>query len=223
MTYLAEIKTGPAEVHARYGWRRSARIRNPQLSAVLATFARREHRETATVGDLVVAMGDRAFGALLLCFALPNLLPIPGVSTVMAVPLIYVAFQLVCGKENCRLPRSVTRRTLRWKYFDRLLPYIARAERVLRPRLSPLVSPGGERLIGLFVIGLAAILFLPIPLGNVAPAVSVAILGMALIQKDGLAALFGIGAAIGSAVLALGVVLAFAAGAWAVAIEFFNL
>jgi hypothetical protein len=222
MAYAAEMKPGPAEVHARSGWRRRARIRNPQLSAVLASFAGREHRETATVGDLVVAMGDRAFGALLLCFALPNLLPIPGVSTVMAVPLIYVALQLVCGKENCCLPRSVTRRTLRWKYFDRLLPYIARAERVLRPRLSPLVSPGGERFIGLLVIALAAILFLPIPLGNVAPAMSVAILGMALIQKDGLAALFGIAAAIGSAVLALGVVLAFAAGAWAVAIEFFN-
>jgi hypothetical protein len=223
MTCAEEIKPGPAEVHPRSAWRRGTRIRNPQLSSVLATFASREHRESATVGDLVTAMGDRAFGALLLCFALPNLLPIPGISTVMAVPLIYVALQLVSGKENCRLPGSVTRRTLRWKYFDRVLPYIARAERILRPRLAPLVSPGGERVIGLLVIALAGILFLPIPLGNMAPAMSVAILGMALIQKDGLAALLGIGAAVGSAVLAFGVVLAFAAGAWALLAGFFNL
>jgi hypothetical protein len=222
MACAEDVKSGPAEDRARFGWRRTRVPRNPQLSAVLATFARREHRESATVGDLVVAMGDRAFGALLLCFALPNLLPIPGVSTVMAIPLIYVAVQLVGGNKNCRLPRSVTRRTLRWKYFDRLLPYIANAERILRPRLSPVVSPGGERVIGLLVIALAGILFLPIPLGNVAPAMSVAILGMALIQKDGVAALLGIGAAIGSAALAFGVVLAFTAGAWTIATEFFN-
>lgn len=215
MTYAVEMKSKPTELHARFGWRRGNRIRSPQLSTVLASFAEREHRDSATVGDLVTAMGDRAFGALLLCFAIPNLLPIPGVSTVMAVPLLYVAIQLVCGKENCRLPKSVTRRTLRWKYFDRVVPYVARAERLLRPRLSSLVSPGSERIIGLLVIALAGILFLPIPLGNIAPAMSIAILGMALMQKDGLAVLFGIGAGIGSAILAFGVVAALAAGAWA--------
>lgn len=193
-----------------------------QLSSVLAAFAVRQGRDGATIGDLMDAMGNRSLGALLVCFAAPSVLPIPGISTVMAVPLIYVSLQLVCGRTTCRLPRSVVRRKLRWSFFDRLVPYVAKAERLLRPRLPALVSSVSERIIGLLAIGLAGILFLPIPLGNMAPALSIAILGMALVQKDGLAALVGIAAGLGSAVLALGVAAALAAGAWHVAVQLFG-
>jgi hypothetical protein len=60
---------------------------------------------------------------------------------------------------------------------------------VLQPRLGFLVSPVGERVIGLMMLVLAVIIFLPIPLGNIVPAAAICV--MSLIEHDGLAALIG--------------------------------
>ena len=90
MAYAAEMKPGPAEVQPRSGWRRRVRVRNPELSAVLATFASREHRESATVGDLVIAMGDRAFGALMFLVNIPLAFLVPSTSghAALAIPIL---------------------------------------------------------------------------------------------------------------------------------------
>lgn len=187
---------------------------SPRLSAVLAAFAASEKREKATIFDLVGAMGDRAFGALLICFAIPNLIPIPGISTVMAIPLIYLSMQLIAGRSMPRLPRSVAPRMVRWRHFERLLPWIAHAERLSSPRLPLLVSPTVERAIGVITLLLSVVLLLPIPLGNMLPAAAVALFGLALLQKDGLATVLGVGAAATSILVVLGVMWTAAASAW---------
>lgn len=69
---------------------------------------------------------------------------------------------------------------------------IAFLERVLKPRLDLLVSPAAERLLGFALLILAVILFLPIPLGNMLPAVAICIVSLALVEHDGLAVLVGI-------------------------------
>jgi hypothetical protein len=184
------------------------------LSAVLAGFAASETREKATIFDLVGAMGDRAFGALMICFAIPNLVPIPGISTVMAIPLVYVSTQLIAGRSLPRLPKSVAHRMVKWKHFERLLPWIARAERLSSPRLPLLVSATVERAIGVVTLALSIILLLPVPLGNMLPAAAIALFGLALLQKDGLATVLGVGATAVSILVIFGVVWAAAASAW---------
>ena len=80
----------------------------------------------------------------------------------------------------------------------------ALAKAVSKPRLVFLFGPVGERLIGLVCLALALVLILPIPGGNILPAMAVSALAFALIQRDGLIALIGYGLAITSAsVLAL--------------------
>jgi hypothetical protein len=64
-------------------------------------------------------------------------------------------------------------------------------ELVTRPRLRILFGPVGERLIGVVCTLLALVLVLPIPLGNLAPGATVAVLALALLQRDGLMALLG--------------------------------
>ena len=49
----------------------------------------------------------------------------------------------------------------------------------------------GDRLIGLAITFLALVLILPIPLGNMLPAASVATLSFGLVQRDGAVALLG--------------------------------
>jgi hypothetical protein len=184
------------------------------LSAVLAGFAASETRDKATIFDLVGAMGDRAFGALMICFAIPNLIPIPGISTVMAIPLLYLSTQLIAGRSMPRLPRSVAARMVKWKHFERLLPWIAHAERLSSPRLPVLASGAVERAIGAVTLLLSVILLLPIPLGNMLPAAAIALFGLALLQKDGLATVLGIGATALSGVVLFGVAWAAVGSVW---------
>jgi hypothetical protein len=73
----------------------------------------------------------------------------------------------------------------------------------LRPRLTPILSWTGERLIGFALLVLTVVLTLPIPFGNWLPAFAIAILGLAIAEKDGVAVLVG---------LVVGVVSLFVAG-----------
>jgi hypothetical protein len=52
-------------------------------------------------------------------------------------------------------------------------------------------GPVGDRLIGLTCFLLSLVLLLPIPLGNMAPGVAIAALGLAMVQRDGALALVG--------------------------------
>ncbi len=80
-----------------------------------------------------------------------------------------------------------------------------------RPRLDLLFGPVGERAIGVVCTLLAMVLVLPIPLGNLAPGATVAVLALSLLQRDGLLALLGYlmaGISVGLLVLSAGVVAA---------------
>ena len=113
--------------------------RGQTLSAVLLALAQQTDRERITIGDLLAALGDRALGALLFIFAVPNVLPMPpGTSTLLGAPLIFLAAQLMLGRGPW-LPAVVARRSLAHADFAvlvrRVVPWLQRAERLLRPRL----------------------------------------------------------------------------------------
>ena len=50
-----------------------------------------------------------------------------------------------------------------------------------------------EYLLGLIILLLSIVLVLPVPLGNMLPALAVSVLSISLIQRDGLIALLGKG------------------------------
>ena len=85
-----------------------------RLSDVLTAIASDETRERIAIGDLLAAMQERAFGPLMLVFALPNVLPTPpGTSTVLGAPLIFLTAQLALGR-NPWLPPLISRRRNMW-------------------------------------------------------------------------------------------------------------
>lgn len=142
-----------------------------------------------SVGDLFHKIGDRAHYALLILFALPNTLPgIPGTSAVLGVPLLYLTLQLALGREPW-LPgfitnRSVGRETLA-AITDRALPWIEKGERYLHPRLTALTGARSEQAIGALSVVLAAIIMLPIPFGNMMPALAIIFFALGLMEQDG--------------------------------------
>lgn len=152
--------------------------------------------ERLLFADLLSAFGDRAFGALMFVFAAPNMLPLPpGSSSILGAPLIIVATQLALGRRVMWLPHVVANRSFAMEDFSRfanaVLPWVEKAERFLQPRFPYFFGPLGDRIIGGMCLLMAIILFLPIPFGNMVPAMAVAAFSLALIEKDGIAVMLG--------------------------------
>jgi len=173
------------------------------LSAVLLDIA--HHGEPRiSVEELMQKFGGRAIGALLFVFGLACTLPLPpGATTILGFPLLLLAPQLVIGAAAPWLPDRVKSRTLNTadlkRSLPKVIPTLQRVEAVSRPRMAFLFNPVGERLLGVVCTALAVVLILPIPGGNMLPALSVSALSFALIQRDGIIALLGYALAVTSA------------------------
>lgn len=182
------------------------------LSVVLFELAHSTERDRISIGDLFAALGDRALGALMFVFAVPNVIPVPpGVSTVLGAPLIFLAAQLMLGRSPW-LPKVITQRSLLRTDFAtlmrRVLPWLTKAERFLRPRVTVLALPPMEYLIGLICLLLAVVLALPIPLGNTLPALAISALALGVLERDGHWVVAGLVAAGIAAAVVSGVVFA---------------
>ncbi len=148
------------------------------------------------LGDIVDRFGRRAFGSLLFVLAIPNLLPLPpGSSTVLGAPLLLLSPQLALGVHAPWLPKWLEDRTISGaglsRAFHRLLPWVERIEKISSPRMGFMFGTIGDRAIGMICSVLSFVLILPIPLGNLLPALTIGVLGFALLQRDGLFATAG--------------------------------
>ena len=188
-----------------------------RLSAILTAIAKGQERERISIADLLHALEHRAIGALLFIFAVPNAIPVPpGVSAVLGAPLIFLSFQLMIGRRPW-LPRIITDRSLSRVDFERVVdlaaPWLAKAERLMRPRFEFLAKPPAEYLVGAVCLLLSIILFLPIPLGNMLPAFTICVLALGVLERDGVWIGIGIACAIAAVVIVWGVMLALLWGA----------
>ena len=192
------------------------------FSEVLRELAASDGDPQLRVSEIIESFGERAIGAVMSFLGLLSLIPIPGATTVTGVPLIFVAVQLVLGRETLWLPRGMLRAGVERSNFrggvERALRWIARAERLTGPRLLWATNDLGERVIGLLCLTLACVLVLPIWLGNFVPAVAVILLALGLFQRDGVFVVLGAVAAVAAFVLlilAWGAVVAVALETWA--------
>lgn len=185
-----------------------------RLSEILTDIANDPARERIAMADIRDAMGDRAFGAMMFVFAAPNTLPVnaPGVSVVLGIPLLFLSLQLMFGFAVPWLPRSLVLANVTRQRFARVMnvivPWIRRAEKLSRPRWPLLAAGFAERVIGLVCVVLSVVLILPVPFGNMGPAIAVCILAFALLERDGKATLTGLVASVVALTFAWGVILA---------------
>jgi hypothetical protein len=154
--------------------------------------------ERISFGDMLDALGERGFGLLLMLFAIPNLLPfpgVPGVSFVTGMAILFISVQLILARDEPAFPgwvsgKSFTRAQLS-KFIVKTTPLLRWLEKPIRPRLSPLVVGASERMIGVVGVIHALTLALPIPMGNLPQAVALILLALALIELDGVMAILG--------------------------------
>lgn len=206
-----EVAARKRRLQLRLG--RRPRAPKQRLSAFLLEIAADESRERLSVADFLSLLKGRAIAALMLIFALPNAVPSPpGTSGILGVPLIYLAVQMMLGHRPW-LPRFIADRSMSRTDFaavvSRSAPFLARAERFLTPRIAVLTTPVGVRLIGAACLVLALVLILPIPLANMLPAIAIAALSLAVLERDGVWVIAGVVIGLLSLAVAWGVIFAF--------------
>lgn len=184
--------------------------RSTRTSDLLRDFADSLTAERVTISEIVAGLGDRGLGVLIAIFALPNILPstVPFGNVATGIPPLIFAVQLMLGVEMLILPGFIARRTIGTKTLKMMAPKVAAVlswfERLLTPRLPWVTVARAEHLIGAICIVLALVSTLPIPFGHNLPALGLVLIGLGLIERDGLAILIGAGIGLlGSLILGL--------------------
>lgn len=171
-----------------------------------------------TVGQIVAVLSDRAFALLIVLLGLPNCLPMPPpIPLLCGLMLALVAVQITIGRPVPWLPvrllhRRVPPRDLA-RAVDRAVPILQRLERWSKPRLTALDSAFALRLIGLLLLALALGLLVAAPVvGQIPLGVAVSLVGLGLVERDGLVVLGGLGVGTMGLALNLGFIVAVIAG-----------
>ncbi|MCA1869649.1 exopolysaccharide biosynthesis protein [Agrobacterium genomosp. 3] len=169
-----------------------------------------------TVGDLLRAMGDQGIAVVLLMFAIPAIIPTPGIPAglVFGIALALLSMQIIFGAERLRLPGRLAAVGVPRAVIERTAthgaPILARLERHMRPRGRLLSQAAMRPVLGLVILTMAILIALPIPFGNMLPGLAVLITALGMAQRDSLA--IGIGLLL--AMLATGVSAGILAGGW---------
>ena len=143
-----------------------------------------------SAGEIMDAVGSRAYALVLLLFALPEALPLPvaGMSAIIGLPLMLMSAQVAILGTEPRLPDWIRRRSVSASIFrtvvTKAIPIFRRIERYSSARWEGLA--GSSRALGLVCLILAVIIALPIPLGNLPPAICVVAIAFGMLQRDGL-------------------------------------
>ena len=152
--------------------------------------------ERVSMRALAQAHGPEAHGTLLLLLAMPCLLPVPGVGTVLGMGMAALAVAMWRGHCAPCLPQRVAELELPRHWAQRVLVGLASAYAVAgrhaKARLSHLASAGRRSGVAIAVGLMAAIVVMPIPFGNVLPALALSFIGLGLVFRDGVAVLLGL-------------------------------
>lgn len=142
------------------------------------------------IGSILEAFGSRAHALAMLVLALPETvpLPLPSASLILGIPLMAIAVHLSLFGEQSVVPGFIRRRRIPASAMAGLakygVPALRALERISQPRWRFLAAQ--TRLAGVFCAWLAFILFLPLPLANIAPASCILLISLGLLLRDGL-------------------------------------
>ena len=133
------------------------------------------------------SLHKRSFGIIVLLLALVAIAP--GFSIVAGLLLMIPAFQMIMGKAAPVFPHRIATHPLPARYLaavlQRSVPVLRYLEYVVHPRWHTPIE-ATKRIVGAAVFLLSVTLvFFPLPLSNVVPALAIALLSLAYLEEDG--------------------------------------
>ena len=153
--------------------------------------------DTVSIKDIIQAFQARGFGFFIFLFALPAALPLPaiGIGTILALPLLFLTAQHAFGRKTLWLPAWLEKKELSQNKLDGFvtgaLPWMKQLEYIIRPRLRVITEGFFARLFSIFGFIMAISVLFPLPLTNTVPALGVALIGIGMMMRDGLAIIAG--------------------------------
>ncbi len=151
--------------------------------------------EPVALSHLADVHGSAARGTLLVLLSAPCVLPVPGVGNMLGIGLLLMALAMWRGQAAHELPSRVAGWQMPAHWAQRVLGLLARfydlASRWSRERLPRMID-GPQPWLAPKVGLMGALIFLPIPFGNVLPALALSLLGLGLAFRDGLAVLLSL-------------------------------
>ncbi len=168
------------------------------LSDLLSDLQTHLRDERVSLNTILVAFQDRGMGFFLFLFALPAAVPLPGlgINTVIALPLLFLTVQMIMGRKTVWMPQSFRKKTVKsvkiQRFLDKATPIINKFEYIIRPRLVFLTQSIFSNLVGICAFLMAISVSIPLPLTNTVPSMGLALIGIGLMMRDGLAILGGL-------------------------------
>ncbi|MGV1914775.1 exopolysaccharide biosynthesis protein [uncultured Agrobacterium sp.] len=181
--------------------------------------------ERVSLDDLLDRLGDKAIAFVLLVFAIPAIIPTPGIPAgmIFGTALAILSLQIIFRARRLVLPsilgRLAVSRSIIELTAEKAAPRLEKLERLLKPRGHVLARFAGQTLLGIVIFLMAVIIALPIPFGNMLPGITVLIIALAIAQRDDLALLGGLLMAVVSLLATLAIVY----GGWALISSWFGL
>ncbi|SCZ11399.1 exopolysaccharide biosynthesis protein [Microvirga guangxiensis] len=170
---------------------------NARTSQILLALAS-QPGERLTVRDIMGVLQDRAFALLIVLLGLPNCLPMPPpIPLVCGLLLALVAIQIVFGRDAPWLPGQLMNRSLARtdveRAVGRAMPAFRKLERFSRPRLTFIDTPVAMRIMGAIILVMAlGLLFAPPFVGQIPMGLAVCLVGLGLVERDGLVIVGGL-------------------------------
>jgi hypothetical protein len=165
-------------------------LEHKSASKVLRAVIDTARGDTITIGEIIEAFGERAFGFVLILFSLPNCVPAPpGIAGIVGTPVLIFGIQMMLGHKHPWLPGFIKRRSVSIAKFKRLIdiaePKLQWVEGFCKPRLLQLFGPIGDRVVGLFAFLAALSVLIPFPGTNFPPSIALVIASIAIMEEDG--------------------------------------
>jgi hypothetical protein len=168
-----------------------------------------------SVATIFSSLGDKGFALLIVILGLPNCIPLmpPPIPLLCGFLLIGVALQMGFGRKAPWAPRFVLDRSLAQvdvrKAADKAMPFVRKMERFSKPRLQWFEPGLANILVALLVTVLALGIITAAPfIGQVPWGLAVCLMGLGLVERDGVLVLASVVAAVFGAFLSAGFVYA---------------
>ena len=170
------------------------------LVTLLNQVSNSSEKSSVSLGQILKNVGSSAHGPLLIIPALIAIAPtgaVPGMSVLTGVIIIMVSVQILWSANTVWLPQKLMSKDVSRKKLiaaiSNIKPYVAKVDKILKPRLTFLVEPPGIYFVSVVCILLAASMFplALVPFAVALPATAVLLFGIGLTARDGLIILIG--------------------------------
>lgn len=148
--------------------------------------------------QILETLGGRSYGGLFLILSPMSI--VPGIGYIAAVLLIFLSLQMAFGRGHPYCPERLATYPFRARamraIFRWIIPYVVFGEKFVRLRHDKLTRRPFDLLIGFVVSLLAVITILPLPLLDLMSMAAVFVMALAVLERDGIALLMGLAAAV---------------------------